>query len=379
MSAQKFIKKKAKTAEKKLKPKTIQQKVKPEAEVKEEVVKLPPAKLRICVIGLGAIGGLIAAYLKAKMRDVFVIGRPQQVKIIKSEGLKVEGIKKIVYVALEAKEKLDRKVDLVILAVKTQDIREVISMNRPFIEDTLILTTQNGVRAEKIISLSLGEKNIISSIVMFGASYLKPSLIIHNVEGNWSMGRPFFKNDEKVKDITDELSLAFKTAVVDDIMPMKWTKLFANLSDCIPALLGKSLQETFANLDMAKLSILLLKEGFQVIDKSAVKLTNLPDFDLNKFRELIQMPIEEAAQAFSNIMTNLSKQPLYGLILQSIKRDQASEIDYINGEIINLSRFSGVGAILNTKIVNFVHRVEKTKKFFTVDEIKREFDLDTIK
>ena len=377
MSAQKFIKKNAKIADRKLKTKAIQPKQEVKQEV-EEVIKLPPAKLKICVIGPGAIGGLVAVYLRSKMRNVFVVGRPEQVRAIRSHGLKVEGVKGTIYLALDAKERLDQRVDLVILAVKTQDISDVLDKNRPFIEDTPILTTQNGIRADKIVSLSLGEENIISSIVMFGSTYLKPGSITHNFEGDWIIGRPYSKNDEKVKEVVEELSLAFKIVVVDNIMSMKWTKLFINFNNCIPALLGKSIQETFANLDMAKLSILLLKEGFDVVDKAGVKLTNLPDFDLDKFRGLTQMPIEQAAQAFSGIMTNLSKEPLYGSILQSIKRGRPSEIKYINGEITYLSRFNGIEASLNTKIVNLVHRVEKTKKFFSIDEIKKEFSLEAV-
>lgn len=376
MSAQKFVKKQAKTGEKKLKPKPIQEKVEAKPEIKEEQVKIPPAKLKICVIGAGAIGGLVAGYLKAKMRNVFLVGRPEQVRVIKSNGLKIEGVRGTVYLALDAKEKLDQKVDLIILAVKTQDVREVLDRNRPFIEDTLLLTTQNGVRADKILSLSFGEKNIISSIVMFGSTCLKPGLITHNFEGDWIIGRPFFANDDKVREVVEEISPAFKAVAAEEIMPMKWTKLFLNLNNCIPALLGKSMQETFANLDMAKLSILLLKEGFHAVDKAGVKLTNLPDFDLKKFRGLTMMPLDEAAEIFSGIMTNLSKEPLYGSILQSIKRDRPSEIEYINGEIVQLSRFNGADASLNAKIVNLVHRVEKTKKFFAFDEVKKEFNLE---
>lgn len=378
MSAQKFVKRQAKTGEKKLKPKPVEAKAETKPEAQEEVIKIPPAKMKICVIGAGAIGALIAGYLKAKRRNVFVVAKPEQVRAIKSNGLKIEGVRGTVYLALDAKETLDQKVDLIVLAVKTQDISGVINKNRPFIEDTLILTTQNGVRADKILSLALGEKNIVSSIVMFGSTYLKHGLITHNFEGDWIIGRPFFSNDDKVGEIIDEISPAFKAAAVQDIMSMKWTKLFLNLNNCIPALLGKSIQEVFADLDMAKLSILLLKESFQVIDKAGVKLMNLPDFDLEKFRGLIQMPLEQAAQIFSGIMVNLSKEPLYGSILQSIKRDRPSEIEYINGEIVNLSRYNGVDASLNAKMVNFVHEVEKKKKFFTTDQIKEKFDLGKV-
>ena len=45
---------------------------------------------------------------------------------------------------------------------------------------------------------------------------------------------------------------------------------------------------------------------------------------------------------------------------------------------MHLSSFNSVGANLNAKIDNLIYRVEKTKKFFTTEDIKREFELDKI-
>jgi 2-dehydropantoate 2-reductase len=68
-------------------------------------------------------------------------------------------------------------------------------------------------------------------------------------------------------------------------------------------------------------------------------------------------------------MSKLSRDPLYGSILQSIKRERASEIDYINGEFVNLADAHGLKADLNRALVRMVHEVEKTKKFFTKEEL----------
>ena len=77
------------------------------------------------------------------------------------------------------------------------------------------------------------------------------------------------------------------------------------------------------------------------------------------------MASDEAAKIFSGLMTKLSKEPLYGSILQSLKRGRASEIDYINGEFVNLAEKNRLKADLNKKLVEMVHQVEKTKRFFS--------------
>ena len=372
MSAEQIKKKKAKTGEKAQKKKPAEKLVlAPSQSLQEEAVSYPAAKLKICVIGAGAIGGVVAAYLRKTLRNVYLVGKSEQVRTIRMNGLRIAGAKGNLFLEMPAKDRMDTAADLVILAVKTQDIKEVIAQNRAYLKDALILTTQNGVRAEKIIAQELGEHNIVASIVMFGSTYEKPGIISYNFEGDWIIGRAFGPNDEKIKELSEELAPAFKMTVVDNILAMKWTKLFVNANNCIPALIGKSMQETFADIDMAKISIRLLQECFAIADDNKIVLADMPNFEVAKFRGLTQMPLDEAAKIFSGIMVNLSKEPLYGSILQSIKRNRPSEIDYLNGEFIKMSRFGRVGAVLNTKLVNLVHELEKTKKFLSNEELRQ--------
>lgn len=379
MSAQKFVvKKKAKTGGKESKQaQAVKPVIKAEeaAEVKV-VIKIPPAKMNICVMGEGVLARVISGCLKSKMRNVFMVSSAEVRRAIRSNGLKIENPKGNIYVDLDVREILDRKVDLVILTSDVDNIKEVIHKNHNFLENTTILATQNSVRTEKIISLALGDKNLISSVATFDAVYAKPNLINYNKEGKWFVGRPFSANDDKVKEICEELSPAFEMVAVDNILSLKWAKMFVNLPNSIPALLGKSLQDTFADLDMSKFAITLLKEGLKTLESSGIKLPSSADFGLDKLLQTIRLPLEEAAKAFSQDMANLGKEPVYGAVLDNIKRNIPSQISSINGEFVHLSRFNSAGANLNAKIVNFVHRVEKTKKFFTIDEIKREFELD---
>ncbi|MFH0876805.1 MAG: 2-dehydropantoate 2-reductase [Candidatus Omnitrophota bacterium] len=328
--------------------------------------------MKVAVIGLGAIGGLVAGYLKAKGLPVIAVGRPEQKKTVENEGFIIDGVRGQSMLYFDVQPRLTEKVDLAILTVKTQDLKDAVDKSRQFLTDTLILSTQNGVRADKLLSLMLGEEHIISSIVMFGATYTPFNKVVHNFEGQWLIGRPFGPNDQKVKDVAAFLNTVLEAVEVENIFAMKWTKLFVNFSNCLPALLGKSMQETYADLKMCELALKLLKEGFTAVEVLGIQLASMPNFDLAKFKGLTQLPVQQAAPIFSQIMTNLSKEPLFGSILQSIQRDRLSEIDYINGEIANQAKTHNCESKLNTKITALVHRVEKTKKFLTKEEVFKE-------
>lgn len=328
--------------------------------------------MKVAVIGSGAIGSLVTGYLATKNTPVTLVTRKEQVAVLNKKGLIIDGVRGKRSISLPVVDKLRENVDLIIMAVKTQDVIEAASHNVPFIKDCPILTMQNGIRAEQFLSQIVPSENIISSVVMFGATYIGPGKAIHNFEGDLIIGKAFGTNDGHIQAIADLMNNTFTTHISEDIKGMKWLKVFINLNNCLPALAGKSMQETFKNLELCELSIRLLAEGLEIVDKAAIKLRSLPTFPEERLRHLVSIPRDQSRSLFSQIMTGLSKEPLYGSILQSIQRGSPSEIDYINGEIVALGKEIGIPTPLNKTMVEMVHRVEKTGTFFTLDEVLRE-------
>lgn len=326
--------------------------------------------MKIAVVGAGAIGALVAGYLKLQGEDVVLVGRKPSIEKIKDKGVIIKGIRG----EFEIKDiKIDFKipypVDLVVLCVKTQDIREALHDNLEFIKKAVILTTQNGVEADSIVAEFVDKDRILSSIVMFGSTYINPGEVVHNFEGEWIIGkREYLGKKVDLLEIKDLLGKSFNIVISNNMEGMKWLKLFLNANNCIPAILNMSMQECFSNLDICEVSIGIWQEGYGVIEKAGIKLESLPSFPLERLINLINMPREESKKIFSNIMVNLSKEPLYGSILQSIRRGRASEIDYINGAIVRLGKKVSYHTPLNKKMVELVHKVEEEGKFLSVEE-----------
>jgi 2-dehydropantoate 2-reductase len=66
--------------------------------------------------------------------------------------------------------------------------------------------------------------------------------------------------------------------------------------------------------------------------------------------------------------------PLLGSTLQSIQRGRPTEIDYLNGEIVELGKRSGEATPLNNQTVELVHQVERTGQFLSVQEIRQAYE-----
>ena len=326
-------------------------------------------KIKTAVIGAGAIGGVVAGYLVEKGEHIVLVAPPEHCSTISLHGMTIEGVRGKVCVRLPAKTRLDEEVDIAIMTTKILDLEKAIAKNREYLRDAQIVSVQNGVRGEMIIAEQLGTDRLFPSIVMFGATYLAPGKIVHNFEGDWIVGGTNSSKSEMLHEIIQVTSKAFPSPVSDDIEGTKWMKLFINANNCLPAIVGKSVQETFSNIPTCKISMRIWQEGINVVNKANITLSSLPTFPVERLTQLAAMPLDESAKIFSTIMLNLSKEPLYGSILQSIRRKRPSEIDYINGEFVNLATSIGQKAPLNARLVQMVHEVEKSGKFLSEDAL----------
>jgi 2-dehydropantoate 2-reductase len=204
---------------------------------------------------------------------------------------------------------------------------------------------------------------------MFGATSLESGKILHNFEGSWILGMPFGKDEAVLEKITPVLSKAFTVSRSANIKGMKYLKVFVNANNCLPAILGLSIQEAFSDVDISAIAMSIWKEGLGVVQKAGLTLESLPDFPIERLMKLTSFSTQEAARVYSGIMQGLSREPLYGSVLQSIKRGKRTEIDYFNGEFVHLAKSSGSSAPLNAKLVEMVHEVEKTGRFFSKGEL----------
>ena len=96
---------------------------------------------RIAVLGLGGIGGLVAARTGA-----IGVGSERTVDAIRERGLRLELGGEVTHVRLEAVSRLERPVALVVVAVKAYDLDEALDQVAPAaLDGALILPLQNGL------------------------------------------------------------------------------------------------------------------------------------------------------------------------------------------------------------------------------------------
>jgi len=330
--------------------------------------------MRVAVIGAGAIGCVTGAMLSEKGHDVTLVGRPDMVSAVNNNGLVIEGASGTRTYNLTAGTSLDYEPAAAIFAVKTQDMERAVHGAHPYLKDSLIVTMQNGVMSDKIVADVSGSENIVSSVVMYGATYIEPGRVTYNFPGGLIIGRAFDSGSGRdiVNEATALLDGAFDVTVSDDIHGVHWTKLILNLNNSVACVLGMSLQETFEDQRLCRLGVTLMKEAYETMEKAGIRLGSLPDLPLEKLKSLLGAPLEISSGVYGNIMKGLSREPLPGSVLQSIRRGKATEVDYLNGEIAVLGMKHRFPACINMKMVELVKRVEECGQFISREELLKE-------
>ncbi len=324
---------------------------------------------KIAIIGAGAVGCGLGFLLTRAGREVTLIGRADQVEVLRTKGLRVEGYVGEHLVKIPAVERLDFKPDLVLLAVKTQDVVGALRENLAYLTGATVVTMQNGVRSDDLVAGLLPKERIISTVVLLHANYLAPGSVTLMYEGGLIVGRPFGPRDPLLEETAQHLIQATPTWISDNIRGAHWLKLITNLNNPLPALIDGTFHQVYADPFLASLAIRIMREGLSVAKKAGIRLESLPDVSVGLTRLVQFLPVQLAAR----VERMKTPWPLLGSTLQSLRRMRPTEIDYLNGEVVVLGQRTGVPTPLNAEIVELVHQVERTGTFFSPDEVRRKF------
>ena len=334
-----------------------------------------PTNPKIVVIGAGAVGSLLGGLLARAGSDVTLIGRPEHVAAINKTGLHIDGIVGEFIVPLHAETTLKFRPDLAILTVKMQDMETTCRNIAPSVRDVPILTLQNGVGSDGIAAQVFGESNIIGGIVLFNARYLNPGRVTYGIKGALLIGNVFRANEERVRDIGDLLNHVIPTIICDNITEARWTKLLMNLfGNSLDAMTGVSLGTCMKARGTSRIAALILKEALRVIEKANIRLVSLPHLSITALRLVIKSPLPISSRALQSIRKATDT---VSSTLQSLQRGKPTEIDYLNGEIVRLGEKMNIPTPYNSKVVELIHEVEKTRQFVPPSRLESIFSNKT--
>jgi 2-dehydropantoate 2-reductase len=221
----------------------------------------------------------------------------------------------------------------------------------------------------------LPSTQIVSSVVILSASYLSPGTVSVLYPGALVVGRPSASVDPAVERVAAILRQAVPTRVSSNILGAHWLKLIINLNNALPALTNLSLGQVYADPYLRWLAVALMREGLPIAQAAGVRLESLPETPALLIRLLGRLPVGLAGRMLALSAGRVEKMgPLYGSTHQSLQRGRATEIDFLNGEVVRQSEQLNVAAPFNTAVVRLVHQVEQRGEFFSAETLRASLD-----
>ncbi len=302
--------------------------------------------MKVCIVGAGAIGGLLGARLSLAGQEVTLIARGPHLRAIQFDGLQVHlndgGHLKATDV--EATDDLCAVApqDLVILGMKAHQVEPVVDdLPGLFKPETMVLTTQNGIPwwyfqrhggpldgrvlanldPSGRISAAIDPTRIIGCIAYPAAEIVKPGVIRHIEGSRFPVGELDGTLSERVATVSEMfIEAGFKSPVLTEIRAEIWLKAWGNLSfNPISALTHATLVDICQDPFGRELATTMMTEAQSVAEKLGIT-----------FRVSLEKRIDGAERVGKHTTS----------MLQDVEAGKALEAEAIIGAVVELGELT---------------------------------------
>jgi 2-dehydropantoate 2-reductase len=299
--------------------------------------------VRICVVGIGAIGGLYAAHL-AQLEDVEVWAydvSKEHVDAINRDGLRLTGAAELTAsVAARTDAAEIPPCELGIVATKAAFTDAAMTATAAVFADAAVCSVQNGIGSEEVIARHV--PRVIRGVCLPAGHVTAPGIVNMDAPGTTWIG-PFEPRPADAAEIAalgEALNRAgMPTKVEVDARGAQWTKLLFNAStNPLAALTGLTHGELCDQPALRATVTALVDEGRAVADALRITLDSDPD-----------ALISQAA------VENHDHRPS---MLQDAAAHRPTEIDALNGGIVRAGAATGVPTPLHAAVAALIAGLE---------------------
>ena len=302
------------------------------------VNKKPDARLKVAVMGAGAVGCYFGGMLARAGHEVMLIARPQHVEAIARKGLRMETQTFDEQVGLAASSEAEavRRAQLVLFCVKSADTEAAGALIRPHLASgASVLCLQNGVDNADRLRGVLPQHAVAAAVVYVATEMAGPGHVRHHGRGELVIER--FSNYEAVAQALTAAGVAAE--ISDNVRGELWLKLTLNCAyNAVSAIAQLPYGEAVQGQGVKEVLRDVVAECLAVANAEAVRVPG--DVDAAVRRIADAMPRQFSSTA------------------QDLARGRNSEIDYLNGLIVRRGEALGIATPANRVLWALVKLIE---------------------
>ena len=314
----------------------------------------------VTILGAGSVGCFIGGGWAAAGVPVTFIGRPKLSNDVDQFGLTLSD-----YSGWQARlapgdvdyrcgpEGLD-EAEIIALTVKSGDTAAAADdIARNATPGATVISFQNGVSNVEILEQGLGGRfEIARGMVPYNVAYLGNGRFHKGVAGDL-----YAERRAHVQDLVEVVAGGpAAIRISSDMLGVAWGKLLINLNNAVNALSGKTLQDELRHRDYRRVFASSMREGLDLLKRADIEPATVGPVSPQALPRMIDAP----DWLFNNVF--LKRWKIDAKARSSMADDLAAgrktEIDYLNGELVQLAERLQRAAPVNRAIVDLVRKAE---------------------
>ena len=297
--------------------------------------------LKIAVMGAGAVGCYYGGMLARAGHTVVLIARPHHVQTIKSAGLRLQTQAFDEQVHLQASLDVSavQGADVVLFCVKSSDTETAGRLIQPYLRpDALVMCLQNGVDNADRLRALLPRHTVSAAVVYVATEMAGPGHVKHHGRGDLVL-EPSAVATGVVQAM---VAAGVPTEVSNNVRGALWAKLVLNCAyNAVSAIAQLPYGKTVAGVGVQDVMRDVVAECLAVAKADGVQLAG---------------DVSAAVASLAGSMPSQSSSTA-----QDLARGKPTEIDYLNGFIVQRGEALGIATPANRVLWALVKLLESKK------------------
>jgi len=318
----------------------------------------------VLVVGAGAIGGVTAAKMAGGVRRVAVLDANQEhVQRMRDPGLDLDVLGEERRVDLEAHAgpaELEGPFDFALVTLKAPHLEAALE---PLAEGGLAATYVslcNGLVQERIAGI-VGAENLVWGTVEWGSTNLGPGRLAQTTRAPFVIGEPDGATRDRTRLLAEALGTVEDVRLTENIRGQVWSKLLVNSSlSGLGAVSGLLYREVMEDPEGREVALSLWREGYDVGMAQGLTLEKVLGVEAG---DLVLRGPEDRGQVEEAIGVAMGYAgATKASMLQDLERGLKTEVDVINGAVVDRGREHGVETPVNARVVELMHAMERGER-----------------
>jgi len=316
--------------------------------------------MKIAIFGAGSIGVYAGVSLLAAGADAVLIGRSRMRERIARDGVRLTDLRgtdlhvEAERIIFEENAQALGDADLILVTVKSADTAAAAQSIRTHARpDALLISLQNGIGNADVLRAALPGQRVLAGMVPFNVVQMDGGRFHRGTEGELMA--------EASPRLAPWLELFRKAGLPllqrDDFTAVQWGKLLLNLNNPVNALSGLPLKTELSQHDYRRCLALLIGEALSVLKAAGIRPARVAKVAPGVLPVLLRLP-DFLFTRVAGAMLDIDPQARSSM-WEDLQAGRRTEVDYLNGAVVNLAQGHGRQAPANARIAALIHEAEQ--------------------